>query len=358
VLRGLAKSALYRTGPLTAFHRLRNRRALTVIMFHRVLARGDRRWAYCDPEYTIADDLFAACLAFFMANYHVVSLDDVIAPGVHLPDHPLLVTFDDGWADHEQVALPILANLGLPAVVFVAADSVDAPEPTPFWEIRLLHAFRRGAVDRAQLAQLWYATLPTATDGAPPRGGGDPPAFARLDDVRALIERLVALDPERVPALLAPLAGALATPGDRHMLTADELANLTRHRIAIGGHGARHRPLARVADAAADLARSQADLARRLGAPVPTMSFPHGSYDRATVAAAHAAGFRTLFTSDPVLTPVRKGAALPQVVGRIGFDPAGVVDARGRFAPELLAHKLWRAPVVALTGEPRRRAAS
>jgi peptidoglycan/xylan/chitin deacetylase (PgdA/CDA1 family) len=347
MLRELAKSALYRVGPLEAYHRARNRRALTVIMFHRVLGRGDRRWAYCDPEYTIAEDLFVRCLEFFRAHYHVVSIDDVLAPGGHLPDHPLLITFDDGWADHEQVALPVLANLGLPALVFVAADAVDAAEPTPFWENRLLHAYRRGVLDQATLASLWYAT-----------GGGDAPTFAGLDEVRALIARLVALDPERVPGLLAPLESRLATPGDRHMLSQVELANLPRHRIAIGAHGSRHRPLARVADAADDLRRAQAELSRRLAAPVPTMSFPHGSYTRATVDAAHAAGFRTLFTSDPVLNPVPAGAAVPAILGRIGFDPAVIVDRRGRFRPELLALWLWRRPHETLTGEPRRRAAA
>jgi peptidoglycan/xylan/chitin deacetylase (PgdA/CDA1 family) len=142
------------------------------------------------------------------------------------------------------------------------------------------------------------------------------------------------------------------------MLTDVELANLPRQRIAIGAHGARHRPLARVRDAAVDVARAQAELTRRLGAPVPTMSFPHGSYDRTVVEAARAAGFGTLFTSDPVLNPVPAGAPVPTLLGRIGFDPSSIVDRHGRFRPELLALQLWRRPHVRLTGEPRRRPAA
>jgi peptidoglycan/xylan/chitin deacetylase (PgdA/CDA1 family) len=348
MLRSLAKTALYRAGPLEAYHRARNRRALTVVMFHRVLDRGDRRWAYCDPEYTIAADLFGRCLDFFRAHYHVVSLEDVLAPGAHLPDHPLLITFDDGWADHEQVALPLLANLGLPAVVFVAADAVDAQEPSLFWEIRIVHAYRRGAISRAQLAALWNNAAPAHP----------PPAFDRFDDVRALIERLVALDPARIPPLLAPLDDVLATPGDRHMLIQAELLNLPRHRIAVGAHGARHVPLARVPDAAGELSRARTDLARRLGTPVPTMSFPHGSYTRATVDAARAAGFEALFTSDPVLNPLPDRGPAPRLLGRIGFDPIMIVDRRGGFRPELLADRLWRRPHETLTGEPRRRGAA
>jgi peptidoglycan/xylan/chitin deacetylase (PgdA/CDA1 family) len=359
--KGLAKAALFRAGPAAAYHRARNRRVLTVVMFHRVLERGDRRWGYCDPEYTIAGDLFAQCLDFFRAHYHVVSIDDVLAPDGHLPDHPLLITFDDGWADHEQVALPVLANLRMPALVFVAADAVDAREPTPFWENRIIHAYRRGALDRGILDGLWYASIETAASsrGGPEVSrrsadgvrGGDPPDWKNLDQIRALIARLVALDPERIPALIGPLEDRLATPADRHMMNAAELANLPRHRVAIGGHGARHRPLARVRDAGDDLARSQRALADRLGAPVPTMSFPHGSYDQGVVDAARAAGFRTLFTSDPVLNELRPGEPPPPVLGRIGFDPVVITDARGRFRPELLALWLWRRPHARLTGE-------
>lgn len=346
MLRGLAKTALFRAGPLAAYHRARNRRVLTVIMFHRVLDRGDRRWAYCDPEYTIAGDLFAQCLAFFTAHYHVVSIDDVLAPDAHLPDHPLLITFDDGWADHEQVALPLLANAGLPALVFVAADAVDAHEPERFWEIRLVHAYRRGALDRRALTGLWSAATTAPA-----------PAFDRLDDVRALIERMIALDLDRVAALLAPHAGALATPGDRHMLTTAELLNLPRNRVAIGGHGASHAPMTRLADPAADLRRSHAELAARLGAPVPTMSFPHGAYRRDVVDAARAAGYRVVFTSDPVLNPLPDGGPMPTLLGRVAFDPAAIVDHSGAFRPELLAFHLWRKGHHALTGEPRRASA-
>lgn len=344
--KGLAKAALFRAGPLAAYHRARNRRALTVVMFHRVLDRGDRRWAYCDPEYTIAGDLFAQCLAFFRAHYHVVSIDDVVAPGAHLPDHPLLITFDDGWADHEQVALPLLANAGLPALMFIAADAVDAPEPERFWEIRLVHAFRRGAIDRAALAGLWAAA-----------GPGAAPPFDQLDHVRALIERMLPLELDRVAAVLAPHAAALATPGDRHMLTQAELANLTRNRIAIGGHGGCHAPLTRLADAGADLRRAHAALSARLGAPVTTMSFPHGAYNRATVAAAHAAGYRVLFTSDPVLTPLPDRGPMPTLFGRVAFDPRAVIDRRGALRPEELAFRMWRRPHLTLTGEPLRASA-
>ena len=43
-LRNLKRTLIYRTGVLALYHRLRSRRTLTVVMFHRVLSRDDPRW--------------------------------------------------------------------------------------------------------------------------------------------------------------------------------------------------------------------------------------------------------------------------------------------------------------------------
>ncbi len=123
--------------------------------------------------------------------------------------------------------------------------------------------------------------------------------------------------------------------------------------MAIGAHGRRHVPLARIADPAADLTSAAELLEGWLEAPVPTMSFPHGSYDERAAAAA-LARYRWVFTSDPVLNPIDHG--VPRLLGRIGFDPAAITDRAGRFRPDLLALTLMRRPHRLLDGRgPRRR---
>lgn len=341
LIKAALKAALYHVGALRAFHLARHRRVLTVIMFHRVLSRSDSRFAYCDREYTLEAGLFDRCLDFFQRHYNVIGVEQLLegGTGTSLPDHPLLITFDDGWADHQQVALPLLAARRLPSLTFIAADAVDNPEPTPFWETRLIHAFRLGALSPGALAEVWRAA-----------GPGAPPSFGRLDGMQALIDRLDALEPQRVPALIAPLEAQLSTP-DRHMLTQAELVTLPAGRMAIGGHGASHQPLARMQDAAGDLKRSQADLAARLAAPVRTMSFPHGSYDGKTVKAAHGAGFEYVFTSDHILNPIPHQGPLPNLLGRLHLDESHMADETGAFRSDRLAAALWRPPVRRLDGD-------
>lgn len=345
LLKAAVKTGLYRSGALAAYHRVRNRRALTVIMFHRVLPKTDTRWAYCDPEYTMEAGVFERCLDFFQEHYNVIGADRLLSVDA-LPDRPLLITFDDGWADHEQVALPLLARRGLPSLVFVAADAVDSPQPTPFWETRLIHAFRRGTLDAGMLYDLWRSA---STDPAPSLGD--------LRGLRALIAKLFALDPARVPPLLARLEDRLVTP-DRHLLTGAELTNLPRGGMAVGAHGACHRPLARIADAAGDMARARSALGQRLATDIRTMSFPHGSYDAGTVEAARVAGYELIFTSDRVLNEVPASGERPTLLGRVGLFEDEITDRTGTFRPDLLALWLWRPPIVRLGGETRAAAAA
>jgi peptidoglycan/xylan/chitin deacetylase (PgdA/CDA1 family) len=334
--RAVVKSSFYHLGPLRAYHRARNRRVLTVVIFHRVLDQTDPRFAYCDPEYTMPAQLFAACLDFFAAHYRPVSLTDVLA--AQLPDYPLLITLDDGWADHQQVALPLLANRRMPALAFIAGDAIEGRRPLAFWETLLIHGFRAGTLSGEDLARLWDPV------GEPRRPVVDLPSLRRL------IRALETLADERLRAALAPFEPRLAPGGHRHFLSGAELAGLQRNGVALGGHGACHAPMARLADPAADLRLAQQQLQEATGQPATAMSFPHGSYTTAITAAAREAGYRVLFTGDPVLNQIGDHGVAP-TLGRIELPTEAVSDASGAFRPELLALRLFRGRHAQVSGE-------
>lgn len=327
-----AKRALYASGALDAWHRRRNRDRLTVIMFHRVLSPHDPRWASCDPEYTLSDTLFAACLDFFKRHYNVVALDDLLAARAGerpLPERALLITFDDGWSDNEEFALPQLRRTGVPALLFVAGEAVGRSEP--FWQEKLVHAWRAGRLDSARAARLWRDA---GAGAAPPTFGGRDD----LDGLRAVIAHIEGLPLERRAALVAGLGDAVADP-TRYMATAEQLRTLAGSRVAIGAHGLTHNPLTEV-DAGAELTKVRDLLGRHVTA-APVLSFPHGRFDAGVIEKARAAGYQLLFTSVPEL-PAAAGRG-PGVFGRVGFTGETITEG-GRFAPEKLALHLFRKP--------------
>lgn len=73
---------------------------------------------------------FDAQLAFFRRFGRFVSADEAaeaVRRGWRGPDRAFLVSFDDGYADSVDVALPVLRAHGVPAIQFLVSDWLDAP---------------------------------------------------------------------------------------------------------------------------------------------------------------------------------------------------------------------------------------
>jgi len=328
---------VYACGLLGLYHRIRNAPSLTVVMFHRTLDPADPRWRSCDPDYTISVDVLRRSLDFFRKHYNVVSLQQVLEArrgAAALPPRALLITFDDGWADNAEFALPELQRAGLPGLMFVVADAVGRRQP--FFQEQIIAAWRHGKVRVAQLAQALAA-----------QGAGSLSQQETVEALRGVLLVLERLDPAARSTLLAPYADVL-DDGLRHMVEVEDLHNLERGGVALGLHGKTHTPMTRAPDLDAELAGARTLLAERMGAAAAvSMSFPHGMYDAAIAASARDAGYELVFTSDPVLNPVH--GRIGWLLGRTGFDTDTVVDPRGRFRPDLLALSLFRAPLRAVS---------
>jgi peptidoglycan/xylan/chitin deacetylase (PgdA/CDA1 family) len=337
VSRAAVRGVAAASGALALCHRLRNRASLTVLMFHRVAAPGTPAMRRADARYTLAAPLFAACLRFLARHYAVVSLAAVLASrkgGPALPPRALLITFDDGWADNLAVALPLLRAAGLPAALFVASEPLADPCPW-WWQEVLLRALREGRAS--------FAALAAAAGGPPPPA--PPPEGPEL----ALLLRYAALDPAARAAALAPFLDADLAAEGRQMLAPGDLPALAAGGVAIGAHGAAHLPLSLVPDAAPDITRARAMLAGWLEEGAPTaLSFPHGRYHRAALAATWAAGFTLAFTSDPCLNAAPGGRPASALLGRIAVAAAAITGPGGAFSPARMATWLFHRPIRAL----------
>ena len=333
------KRVLYHSGLLGLFHRYRNRRALTVVMFHRVIAADDRRFGTCDPMYTMSTAVFEDCLRFFRKHYNVVSMAQLLdAADGHerLPDRPLHITFDDGWADNAEFSAAPLERAGLPATMFVVSDAVDSEQP--FWQERLVIAWRRGVLTPEHCRALWRSAGKAVGE---PRFTG--PA-EDLSPIRSVVARLESLEGPARDALLLGL-GATIEDGVRHMITGSQLRAIANGPFTIGAHGKTHTPLLRAPDPESELALSRSALEARLGTPPATMSFPHGSYSPSLVDAARRVGYQLVFTSVPALASI--AGPLGRCLPRVSFDEESITDARGVFAPEELALILFRRSISA-----------
>jgi peptidoglycan/xylan/chitin deacetylase (PgdA/CDA1 family) len=94
-----------------------------VLEYHSI---SDRGGLYC-----LTPDVFEQQMRYLAENgYTAISLEQM-AVGLNdyhiLPDKPMLITFDDGYADNYNAALPILEKFGQHAAVFIITDKIGQP---------------------------------------------------------------------------------------------------------------------------------------------------------------------------------------------------------------------------------------
>jgi peptidoglycan/xylan/chitin deacetylase (PgdA/CDA1 family) len=127
----VVKNALYRTiGETSTALRLgpESQRTLSVLMYHKVNDIPD------NPT-TVPVGRFDEQLAQLgELGYRAVDLEAVLEHytlGKRLPLKAILITFDDGYRDTLENALPMLQKHGCPAVIFVPVGYMDDATPLP-----------------------------------------------------------------------------------------------------------------------------------------------------------------------------------------------------------------------------------
>jgi len=225
-----------------------------------------------------------------------------------LPSRAAIITFDDGYRDNHDVALPALRQHGMQAVFFVATGYLG--DGVQFND-RLTEAFR--SLDGATFDAAWLGlgTLPT---------GALADRLSSLEKVREAAkylepaERLQAV--ERVEATCGATARGLQR--GRVMMTPEEVTALAANGMEIGGHTVWHPILQSVDDATAydEIVAGRDALAAILPGAPRLFSYPNGKpqtdFGPRHADMARRAGFEFAFTTergvgtpetDPMLLP-------------------------------------------------------
>jgi peptidoglycan/xylan/chitin deacetylase (PgdA/CDA1 family) len=254
-----------------------------------------------------------------------------LAAGHRLAPRAVAITFDDGYRDNLELAVPELERLGLPATFFLVPGLLDR-RAEPWWE--------------AVAWAVTEATAPEATIAGERVVLGDP--SERRAVRRRAEEHLKRRDRDAREAALAEMVEALR-PRPRDDLKelfldwpgARELAG---RGFEIGSHSSHHAILSEEPPQAqmADLAESRAALEQGLGVPVTSVAYPNGGrldYDGATLAAAQAAGYESGITTRKGLTgrrtprfEVRRVVVYPERGTRVLRTLADVAWKRARRA--------------------------
>ena len=232
---------------------------LSVFIFHRVLLAPDPIF----PEEMHAQRFKEVC-GWLRSWFNALPLDLAVShlKAGTLPARSACITFDDGYADNYDVALPILQQHGLPATFFIATNFLDGG---CMWNDRVIESIRLTKSRKLDLGHLGHFTIQTPAEKAAAIG--------------AIISKIKYLPVDQRVAVTqhAATAAQVDPPGDL-MMTSTQVKAIRHMGMQVGAHTLSHPILARLTEveARAEIKGSKDYLESLLGERVGLFAYPNG----------------------------------------------------------------------------------
>ncbi len=261
---------------------------MSILIYHRVLRDDDalNTWDVTAAQF----DVQMRALATHFSTLPLSEAIDRLAAG-DLPPRAACVTFDDGYADNPEVALPILVRHAIPATFFVATGYLNGER---MWNDTVIEAIRRMPGAYLNLDDWGLGTL--SLEGSVARR-------AVIQRVLPALKYLPSAERESRASRLAEQAG-LARDSDL-MMTIEHLRALQAANMEIGAHTITH-PI--LANASSDEARREINdsgryLADALRTPIRLFAYPNGrpkkDYGEQHVRMVREAGYSAAVSTSP-----------------------------------------------------------
>jgi peptidoglycan/xylan/chitin deacetylase (PgdA/CDA1 family) len=341
LFRGIPKKREYlarvlgRTGALHLLEQTVAARqpTLIVLTYHRIAQPGAD--SYYDPVVSATPASFHAQVKWLRNHVRILRLDELdglIQVGIPWSEPIALLTFDDGYRDNIETAVPILRTWGVPATFFIPTDFLESPK-LPWWDY-IAYVIKQSRTQQLNLKRsVDNAGAPLSIDL-----DSIPHAVAIAMIVREILEETIADVPWFLEQLAvhanvvvnqAELSRALFMDWDQVRRLADSTTGLT-----VGSHAQSHQKLAKLDDQSQhrELVISKQVLENRLGHEVLALAYPFGwpgTYTLTTKRVASESGYRLAFTSQAGVN--RPGDLDPLEINRFGVgssDSPALLRAR------------------------------
>jgi peptidoglycan/xylan/chitin deacetylase (PgdA/CDA1 family) len=252
-----------------------------------------------------SESTFCQQMHMLARDYHPISLDELtnkIRVGEPLSRRSVVVTFDDGYSDNYEVALPILNKFGIPAAFYATVDCIEN-QMLP-WPSRLRWTFRKTTLAAWTdfRGKAWNLADASTREKA---------YLAACDDCCRFSGKM---QDEFVHRCERELAAAVPSSLGSLMMSADQLKGLLRHGHIVGSHTMTHPNMAQIEreDAQTELSQSKRRLESQLNVSIKHFSYPCPAlsphWSEQTVEQCRALGYNSAVTTNSGVT-------------RLGDDP-------------------------------------
>jgi len=254
---------------------------LWILMYHRILPADDLRYQLEEPGMIVEPDTFAMHLREMKKHFDVLDFSEWLQlkrAGEVLPKRACVITFDDGWYDNFEFALPIIKQEQVPITLFAVVEKIGTD--FQFWPnliSALLASHATPALQQHPLFAQALAQLPGVTDSnnreymaaviRTLKQSSDSAIFSALDAINWRSH------------LRFELPRGLMSWEEVHTMQASGL-------VKIGSHTCNHKRLNAdlpATDLHHEVITSKQLLANKVDKPVDIFCFPNGDYNTAAL---------------------------------------------------------------------------
>ena len=291
------------------------RSGLLVVNYHRL---GDSNGnLFDDGVFSARPEDFEIQVTYLRRHFRLLNLTDLItfaSNGFQFREPCALITFDDGYRDNFDLALPILRRHGVSAIFFVPTDYIENPH-LPWWD-HIAYV-----VKKTHRPILLLQTNPPVTI--------DLTKTSQSKAIYQILQAFKSASKANEAGFLSQLEDAADVQLDRAALgrelfmSVDNLRQMVDAGMGIGSHTHTHQILAQLpeADQRRELSRSRDLLQKHLTQPVTAISYPVGGPDKFTATTqklCRELGYTLGFSFYGGIN--RPGQTEPLDIKRIGID--------------------------------------
>ncbi|MFD2228573.1 polysaccharide deacetylase family protein [Alkalimarinus sediminis] len=270
-----------------------------ILMYHRIRATAEGDGIHVD--------VFRQQMEILARDFNVVSLEELLHLANNnqpLPQHAVVITFDDGYEDFYLNAFPVLQALSLPTTVFVTTGFVS--NETWLWPDKIKYM-----LSESQIGTLFVPELNTTFT-------------LKTDKLRAwhsIADYCLTIPNKQKNPFINDLAIKLSVtlpfsaPDMYKALSWDQVKEMSANGIDIGSHSVTHPVMTKLelTDLRDELENSKRIIEQMLNKPVTGFCFPNGlseDINEEVQGEINRAGYQYALAAFPTLNPLAERLAI------------------------------------------------
>lgn len=275
-----------------------------VLMYHRVLP--DKKIDTCSSHRSIvmSERIFEMQMRYFASHFKPMTINTM---SEHFSNNipfqkNILITFDDGWRDNYEYALPILSKYSLTPLIFLTSGFIGTGKR--FWQEHLTEMIWKVVLNNRNKNKVLKSIFPgidtTLFDGN------------NQDKIKEAIALLIQNLKEKEYKEITQIFERMkedATDNVHHckskktiddFLSWNQIGQMIKQKVDFGSHGVNHYILTKEnIDIDYEFTESKDAIEKNANIRINTVSYPNGNFNVRVIEKAYQAGYRIGFTTQP-----------------------------------------------------------